>query len=93
MLLWIGSFLCMGAYGLQVYKSDGAYVSPDNLLLGFVLAATVFITGLFSYYQVSASCLFNFELCVTKLALTGIEKFENYGILQEYGTAVCQRHP
>jgi hypothetical protein len=53
MLLWIGAFLCMGAYGLQKYKADGAYVAPDNLLLGIVLAATVFVTGLFSYFQVS----------------------------------------
>jgi hypothetical protein len=58
MLLWIGSFLCMGSYGLQMYKANGAYVSPDNLLLGIVLAATVFVTGLFSYYQVSDTCLF-----------------------------------
>jgi sodium/potassium-transporting ATPase subunit alpha len=49
-LLWVGAALCFSAYFVQVYTSDEA--PPDNLYLGIVIAAVVFITGLFSYYQV-----------------------------------------
>eukprot|EP00357_Protocruzia_adherens_P031132 CAMPEP_0115014404 /NCGR_PEP_ID=MMETSP0216-20121206/26055_1 /TAXON_ID=223996 /ORGANISM="Protocruzia adherens, Strain Boccale" /LENGTH=1142 /DNA_ID=CAMNT_0002384131 /DNA_START=450 /DNA_END=3878 /DNA_ORIENTATION=- len=48
LLLWFGSLLCFIGYGLD--SSD-----PANLYLGIVLAAVVFITGCFSYYQESKS--------------------------------------
>ncbi|EGD77429.1 sodium/potassium-transporting ATPase subunit alpha-1 [Salpingoeca rosetta] len=51
-LLWIGAILCFIAYGIQVSQADsGESVSADNLYLGIVLAAVVFITGCFSYVQ------------------------------------------
>ena len=48
LLLWFGSLLWFIGYGLD--SSD-----PSNLYLGIVLAAVVFITGWFSYYQSSKS--------------------------------------
>jgi len=44
LLLWIASFLCFIAFGID-------QSSQDNLYLGVVLAAVVVLTGLFSYYQ------------------------------------------
>ena len=48
LLLWFGSILCFIGYGLKTED-------PSNLYLGIVLAAVVFITGCFSYYQTSKS--------------------------------------
>merc|ERR1719460_2431545 len=44
LLLWGGAFLCFTVYGLDS-------TSPDNLYLGIVLSAVVFLTGVFSFYQ------------------------------------------
>ncbi|XP_036614136.1 sodium/potassium-transporting ATPase subunit alpha-2-like isoform X1 [Trichosurus vulpecula] len=52
-LLWIGSFLCFLAFGIQ--SSLYEKVEKDNLFLGLVLAAVVIITGCFSYYQEAKS--------------------------------------
>lgn len=43
-MLWVGSFLCFFAYGLD--SSD-----PSNLYLGIVLAVVVFITGMVTFAQ------------------------------------------
>ena len=43
LLLWAGSALCFAGYAI---RSD-----LDNLYLGIVLAAVVFVTGCFSYFQ------------------------------------------
>ncbi|GAB6025395.1 hypothetical protein CHUAL_011140 [Chamberlinius hualienensis] len=53
LLLWIGATLCFVAYSIQA----GTFEEPpdDNLYLGCVLAAVVFITGCFSYYQEAKS--------------------------------------
>jgi sodium/potassium-transporting ATPase subunit alpha len=50
LLLWFGSFLCFIGYGIQEDKED-----RSNLYLGVVLAAVVFVTGVFSYLQTSKS--------------------------------------
>lgn len=52
LLLWIGAVLCFVAYSIQASTSEEP--SDDNLYLGIVLAAVVIVTGIFSYYQVSA---------------------------------------
>lgn len=52
-LLWIGSFLCVIAYGVE--RSRTIEASLDNLILGIILGLVVIITGLFSYYQESKS--------------------------------------
>ncbi|KAM9242057.1 sodium/potassium-transporting ATPase subunit alpha-4 [Dugong dugon] len=52
-LLWIGSFLCFVAYGIQLYFSDES--TNDNLYLGIVLGIVVIITGCFSYHQEAKS--------------------------------------
>ncbi|CAM9681914.1 unnamed protein product [Chrysoparadoxa australica] len=43
LLLWLGALLCFIGYSLQA--------DLENLYLGIVLTAVVFITGCFSYYQ------------------------------------------
>lgn len=48
LLLWLGSLLCFIGYAL-----DNS--APDNLYLGTVLAVVVFLTGVFSYMQETAS--------------------------------------
>ncbi|XP_058885082.1 sodium/potassium-transporting ATPase subunit alpha-1-like [Acipenser ruthenus] len=53
MLLWIGAVLCFFAYGIQAAVDEEPVT--DNLYLGIVLAAVVFITGCFSYYQEAKS--------------------------------------
>jgi magnesium-transporting ATPase (P-type) len=100
LLLWIGAVLCFVAYGIQASTSEEP--ADDNLYLGIVLSAVVIVTGIFSYYQVSDSFL-PFE--ITHLLMSsilsllrhhrssGIEKFENYGILQEHGTTIRHCHP
>lgn len=49
LLLWAGAILCFIAYGIE--SATMTYPNPDNLYLGIVLAAVVFITGCFSYFQ------------------------------------------
>lgn len=75
MLLWIGAFLCFLAYTIQA--TTGGDPSPDNLYLGIVLAAVVFITGVFSYYQESKSSAImeSFKSMVPQYALG---KFKNF---------------
>ncbi|KAA3680616.1 sodium/potassium-transporting ATPase subunit alpha [Paragonimus westermani] len=53
LLLWVGAILCFIAFSIE----SSAYEDPpkDNLYLGIVLAAVVFITGCFSYYQEAKS--------------------------------------
>jgi len=46
-LLWVGTILCMAAYGVSGHI--------DHLILGVVLALVVIVTGLFSYHQESKS--------------------------------------
>ncbi|XP_069805126.1 potassium-transporting ATPase alpha chain 2 isoform X2 [Dendropsophus ebraccatus] len=53
LLLWAGSVLCWIAYGIQ-YSQDNT-TSRDNLYLGVVLAAVVFLTGCFAYFQEAKS--------------------------------------
>ena len=53
MLLWTGAGLCFLAYGIQASTMEEP--PDDNLYLGVVLSAVVFITGVFSYYQESKS--------------------------------------
>ncbi|XP_076857838.1 sodium/potassium-transporting ATPase subunit alpha-1b isoform X2 [Brachyhypopomus gauderio] len=53
LLLWTGAVLCFFAYGILSAIEDEP--SSDNLYLGVVLSAVVFITGCFSYYQESKS--------------------------------------
>uniref|UniRef100_A0A3Q0QYN0 Sodium/potassium-transporting ATPase subunit alpha n=1 Tax=Amphilophus citrinellus TaxID=61819 RepID=A0A3Q0QYN0_AMPCI len=53
MLLWIGSFLCFLAYGIQLVSEEDP--GNDNLYLGGVLASVVIITACFSYYQEAKS--------------------------------------
>jgi sodium/potassium-transporting ATPase subunit alpha len=50
-LLIVGSIMCFTAYIFQkhTYKGDAP---QDNLYLGVCIISVVFITGLFSYYQV-----------------------------------------
>lgn len=52
-LMWIGSLLCFIAYALQMTILQDP--SNDNLSLGIVLAAVVFFTGCFTYYQEARS--------------------------------------
>ncbi|GAU93801.1 hypothetical protein RvY_05685 [Ramazzottius varieornatus] len=49
LLLWAGAILCFIAYSIE--SATMTYPNPDNLYLGIVLAAVVFITGCFSYFQ------------------------------------------
>jgi magnesium-transporting ATPase (P-type) len=42
-LLWVGTILCLTAYGISRHI--------DHVILGVVLALVVIVTGLFSYYQ------------------------------------------
>uniref|UniRef100_A0A6G1SMS1 Na(+)/K(+)-exchanging ATPase n=1 Tax=Aceria tosichella TaxID=561515 RepID=A0A6G1SMS1_9ACAR len=42
-LLWVGTILCVAAYGISRHI--------DHVILGVVLALVVIVTGLFSYYQ------------------------------------------
>ncbi|KAM4702612.1 potassium-transporting ATPase alpha chain 2 [Rhinophrynus dorsalis] len=53
LLLWAGAVLCWIAYGIQ-YSQDNN-ISRDNLYLGVVLAAVVFLTGCFAYFQEAKS--------------------------------------
>ncbi|XP_073441081.1 potassium-transporting ATPase alpha chain 2 [Dendrobates tinctorius] len=53
LLLWAGAILCWIAYGIQ-YSQDHT-TSRDNLYLGIVLAAVVFLTGCFAYFQEAKS--------------------------------------
>ncbi|XP_055342143.1 sodium/potassium-transporting ATPase subunit alpha-B-like isoform X2 [Paramacrobiotus metropolitanus] len=53
LLLWAGAILCFIAYGIEV--ATNPFPERDNLYLGIVLAAVVFITGCFSYYQKAKS--------------------------------------
>merc|ERR1712123_354836 len=68
-LLWLGSILCLLAYGIQA----SAYEEPpdDNLYLGVVLTAVVTVTGVFSYYQESksAAIMESFKNLVPQYAL------------------------
>ncbi|MEE6519660.1 hypothetical protein FKM82_017358 [Ascaphus truei] len=52
-LLWAGAILCWIAYGIQ-YSQDPT-IARDNLYLGVVLAAVVFLTGCFAYFQEAKS--------------------------------------
>ncbi|XP_072049011.1 sodium/potassium-transporting ATPase subunit alpha-2-like [Amphiura filiformis] len=52
-LLWIGSFLCFFAFGIECATKDEPV--KDNLYLGIVLASVVIITGVFSYFQEAKS--------------------------------------
>ncbi|XP_038065477.1 sodium/potassium-transporting ATPase subunit alpha-3-like [Patiria miniata] len=52
-LLWIGSFLCFFAFGIEAASIDEP--NKDNLYLGVVLATVVIVTGCFSYYQEAKS--------------------------------------
>ncbi|KAF4516744.1 hypothetical protein B566_EDAN008435 [Ephemera danica] len=53
LLLWIGAILCFIAYSIQASTVEEP--ADDNLYLGVVLSAVVFITGCFSYYQEAKS--------------------------------------
>lgn len=95
LLLWIGAILCFIAYGIQASTVEEP--ADDNLYLGIVLAAVVIVTGIFSYYQVcqadvAARIAQHFARSKTTntpmLSLAGIEKFQDYGIVQEHGTPV-----
>lgn len=48
LLLWLGSALCFTNYALQPKAAD-------NLYLGIVLGAVVFLTGCFTYMQEAKS--------------------------------------
>jgi len=52
-LLWVGAILCFIAYIMETYNTE----IPDetNLYLGIVLSIVVTLTGIFGYYQESAS--------------------------------------
>ncbi|KAM3922203.1 potassium-transporting ATPase alpha chain 2 [Leptodactylus fuscus] len=52
-LLWVGAILCWIAYGIQ-YSQDHS-TPRDNLYLAVVLAAVVFLTGCFAYFQEAKS--------------------------------------
>lgn len=52
-LLWVGGFLCFGAYGIT--SNVFGETSTDNVWLGSVLFLVVIITGCFSYYQEARS--------------------------------------
>ncbi|KAM9455042.1 sodium/potassium-transporting ATPase subunit alpha-1-like [Clarias gariepinus] len=52
-LLWIGAFLCILAFFVQIATENEP--TNDNLYLGIVLASVVLITGCFSYYQEAKS--------------------------------------
>lgn len=96
LLLWIGAILCFLAYGIQASTVEEP--ADDNLYLGIVLSAVVIVTGIFSYYQVS---LIFFHILIERstdaisriISFLGVEKFENYGVLQKHGAPICARHP
>jgi Cation transporter/ATPase, N-terminus len=97
LLLWIGAILCFIAYSIQASTVEEP--ADDNLYLGIVLSAVVIVTGIFSYYQVSSnpfpSLFFHakpFFFSCPRI-IKGIKKFENYGIIQEHGTPVCNGYP
>ncbi|CAG7835658.1 unnamed protein product, partial [Allacma fusca] len=52
-LLWVGAFLCFGAFAVQkAYLEDAP---SDYLYLGIVLSLVVLISGTFAYYQEAKS--------------------------------------
>merc|ERR1711871_1768168 len=55
LLLWLGSFLCFVAFGIDVAANGELYADWANLYLGIVLAVVTFVTGVFSYYQEAAA--------------------------------------
>merc|ERR1711871_1807864 len=55
LLLWLGSFLCFVAFGIDVAANGADYADWANMYLGVVLAVVTFVTGVFSYYQEAAA--------------------------------------
>ncbi|XP_075046409.1 potassium-transporting ATPase alpha chain 2 [Mixophyes fleayi] len=53
LLLWAGAILCWIAYAIQYAQDNTTF--RDNLYLGVVLAAVVFLTGCFAYFQEAKS--------------------------------------